>query len=265
MMRNALLSLLALTVLLGAAGCSRVSQLYYLRGSFDPAGGRGLPLDQVYAGSQMASLRGKTIEVRMADPLRSIDKDTSKITPLMTNDLWHRFEKDYESDLANELWYSAVFSDVCTAQDSTPIAKPDYLLKYALTQWHEGNGWLRAFLGFGLGATREQLEGAIVDTRTGTVVFAFADARCHPGGPSVMGFPSRVFRGPALLREDLDFTATDLADTLRTLTGTDTPKRPDTGWRPLFRAETVGNLAVPDAPAKPDPTSAPTVPEVDVQ
>jgi hypothetical protein len=77
-----------------------------------------------------------------------------------------------------------------------------------------------------------------------------------------MGFPSRVFRGPALLREDLDFAATDLADTLRTLTGTLAPKRPDTAGRPLFRAETAGNLAPPGAP---DPAPAPTVPEVDPQ
>ena len=93
--------------------------------------------------------------------------------------------------------------------------KPDAVLTVAITQWHEGNKVLRALIGLGLGATRVQYEGVLTDARTHKILFAFADARIHPGGPSVLGLPLKVWRGGDLITEDLGWGADEVAKTLK--------------------------------------------------
>ena len=277
-MRIRILGLLSMVVLLGT-GCVRVNDLHYLRGDFTVSSQWGLPLSAVYAAPDLAFIKGKTLAVKVDDPTRTIEAPLSKIDPSLDAKFWATWQKDFEGYVANRVWSTSIFSDVCAASDYDALAQPDLICKIALTEWNEGNKWKRYFIGFGAGGTRVQWEGLIVDAQSGRVLFAFADASLHPGGPSFMdpiellkilvwdlgikrghsqklGWGRKVFYGPKLIAEDLRFSSEDLAVTLRRTTGIEEPKR--LPFRPFTRPK----QAAPQAKVQPaaSPPVAGTVP-----
>ena len=213
-------------------GCGRVHSLHYLKGDFAVGPQRGFRLEKVYAAPDAASILDRTLIVHVEDPARTIQVDASKIHPDLK---WPAWRFDFESCAANQAWIASVFGDVCAAGDKHPIDRPDLTLQLAVTEWHEGQGWLRLLLGFGLGATRVQWEGAILEAGSDRVLFAFADARAHPGGPSFMGLGAPVMRGPALIAKDLKWALADLRHDLRTLGAADRPELESYESRPLYR------------------------------
>lgn len=229
--RQLLFMLLAASTLLGV-GCGRVSMIRYVRGvEFDPNAAAGLPVDQAYVDDAVMKLRGGKILVQFEDPAKTIDRSVSKVARrLDEGDSWSKvrgfFEMDFSIALKDQRLSDGrpLFSDVQRATTALSTFQPDAVLKLAITEWHEGNKFWRALLGVGFGHTRMQYEGVLTDARTGQILFAFADARIHPGGPSAFGFPLKVWRGDDLIAEDLTWAAKDLAKTLRIVIETE----PDT-------------------------------------
>ena len=236
-----------LFIMLFVAGCGRVSQIHFVKGDFTLHHQAGINLDLVHVDAYaMSEVLGKTLVVQVIDPRQSI-QPPSKIIKGVDWPVWWL---DYEQFLADRLWQTAVFSDVSAASDVTCIREPDLVLKVAVTQWDEGNGWLRYLIGFGAGATRMQWEGALIDARTNHILLAFADRRLHPGGPSMLWFGwRRALNGPGLIAEDLRYAAIDLCAAIRRLTGVQT--EPFKTWksRPLYRTQAPDPAAAtePDA------------------
>ena len=241
----------AAALLFSLAGCGRVHKLYYLRGAFnDPAMAKGLPLNQAYVAPNAAQMKGKTLTVLVEDPAGTINQETSKLDPQFNPKIWKQWRESYEEFLADQMWQSNVFADVSAASDYGSIKNPDLTLKFALTEWHEGNKWLRKIVGWGAGATRVQFEGAVVETKANRVLFAFADARIHPGGSWTLGlFSLKIFNGPALIKQDLHWAAEDLRKAARKVSGTTEPIRKGE-WRPFTRPQqpAAGSQAPPAVP-----------------
>lgn len=223
-----------LGALLFSAGCG-VSQVYYLQGNFNPVQSKGLRMDEVFLAKDVESIKGKTLKVQFVDPNKTIQKNISKVNRKLNQKDMDEIRHFFELNLADRMWQSRIFSDVCAADDVFQIKHPDLVMRVAVTRWHEGLWLLRTVFGFGLGATHVQWEGAIVDAKTNRVLFAFADARLHPGGPSLAGFGARG--GGALIGEDLRYGADDLRRDLRKVTGVTEKVRPDKDWRPVTHPE----------------------------
>lgn len=220
--RQLLFLVVAAGALLGV-GCGHVSVIRYVQGvQFDPNAAQGLPVDQAYVDDAVMKLRGARLLVQFEDPAKTIDRSVSKTAPrLDEGDNWSKIRGFFEMDFAIALKDQRLsdgrplFSDVQRATTALSTYHPDAVLKIAITEWHEGNKFWRALLGLGFGHTRVQYEGVLTDARTGKILFAFADARIHPGGPSAFGFPLKVWRGDDLIAEDLTYAAKDVAKTLR--------------------------------------------------
>lgn len=78
--------------------------------------------------------------------------------------------------------------DVVTADPA--FSGPDrgvLALRTEFVEVHSGNAWSRTFVGFGLGATRVELHGSLVDVERGRTVMEFADRRLNHGGAILMG------------------------------------------------------------------------------
>ncbi|MCL5269332.1 MAG: DUF4410 domain-containing protein [bacterium] len=232
------LLLLCLPLAFTALGCGRVTTARYLKGSFQLHHDPAIRLDYVYMAPDAARLRGGSLLVYVEDPTHTIDLENAKISKKMKAK-WPEWWLDYERTLADLVWQSAVFRDVAAASDTSLMAHPDYILKAAVTEWNEGSGLLRGILGFGFGSTRMQWEAALIDTRTNQTLFALADARIHPGGPSLMGFGVKVYNGPALIAEDLFNAAKDMDAALRGIAGVSEAPRPSWATRPLYRPNSI--------------------------
>lgn len=224
--------LFLLIILPFTAGCGRVNQLHFLKGDFTLSHQSGIHLDLMHVAPDLNLAAGRSLVVQVLEPEQTIAPPT-KIGEKVDWPVWWL---DYEQHLADRLWQTTVFSDVSTASDAVRIKDPDLVLKVAVTQWHEGNGWLRYLIGFGAGATQVQWEGALLDARTDRVLMAFADRRIHPGGPSMFWFGwRRALNAPALISEDLRYGTGDLCKGLRRLTGVKTDPLKRWQRRPLYR------------------------------
>ena len=60
-------------------------------------------------------------------------------------------------------------------------------LEVRITEVNSGSAGVRAFIGFGAGATEFQIEGRVVDQKTCRTLVEFADRRKHPGGALFVG------------------------------------------------------------------------------
>ncbi|HOE97582.1 MAG TPA: DUF4410 domain-containing protein [Candidatus Sumerlaeota bacterium] len=219
-MRPRLLALFAL-LLLPLAGCGRVHYRYYVRLDDRPLR-MDLPLDLVYAHPRIEAIKDRTLEVHVLSPLDSVMASTAKMTkPDDWETYYETWRRDFENVLADKIWRTAIFSDVGTPSDPVPLEKPDYQLRVAVTEWNEGNRWLRWILGFGAGRTRVQWEGKLVNAANGEELLLFADAREHPGGPYMIGVSFHPPKGNALIAQDLAWASRDLANALREATGID--------------------------------------------
>ena len=90
----------------------------------------------------------------------------------------------------------------------------------AITQWHEGWFLPRATIGYWLGATLVQTEGRFVDSETGHVYLAFADAQRHPG---YYMFNIMTYFPQSLIASDLSFLVRDLQRDIVRLTEQEAP------------------------------------------
>lgn len=209
-----------LALMLVCCACGRVHQRHWVQ----PGGERwegDCRFDELSVAPDVARMKGKLLAVEVLNPLDTVQAANAKMhKPEDWREYWHVWEVDFEDYLADVLWQSAVFLDVCAPGDANPIEEPDYVCEVAMTEWDEGTGWMRFVIGFGAGATRMQWEGRIIEAASGREVLSFADARVHPGGPSMLGFNLRPFRGQVLISEDVRWAVEDLARALRKLTGT---------------------------------------------
>jgi hypothetical protein len=250
------LLLAAALLLVAVSGCGGVRQVYWVGGPFNNPSIRGFYYDLFYLAPDAAqTMRGRTLRVEVANTTETLAWSRSRITEPLD---WRAWRLDFENYLADRLWQSRVFADVCAASDPRPIIRPDLTFRFALTEYHEGNAFLRYFPSFGAGATRVQWESELLADCPATAgggdaprrLFAFADARLHPGGPYI-GFSTKPFFGQRLIAEDLRMAIDDLVADLRRLTGTTDPPRDS-----FYLHPTAGtNRLPPDK--EPAPTSAP--------
>lgn len=201
-------------------GCSHVDTVHYVRGvQFDPEVSRGLPFNWTYVDHGVMKLRGGKILVQFENPGQTIVRSApgTKISPVVdTPEQWESLRRALEMDFLVKLKATGEFSELQRATTTVSSFHPDAILKLAVTEWDEGNKWLRGILTVGLGATRVQFEGVMTDARTGKILFAFADARTNPGGGYTFGlFSSKIWQGPVLIAQDLSWGADDLARVMR--------------------------------------------------
>lgn len=242
-------SLIILGLLLAAAGCRTYPT--YFAGHAPLATGTRLGLDQAYiAPDATAALTSHTLLVQVVDMRQSVRPEISKVGA--KTDL-AAFRPKWEEVLANVMWRARIFSDVSVPSDLPPIKNPDLRLDVALTGWDEGSGWLRYFFGIlstplravGTGPTRVQWEGRLSDARTGAVLIEFADARIHPGGPSLSFLSLRPFRANELMEEDLAVSLGILADGLRDVCGVTAPMMSRVERHNRFHAEPARKPGAP--------------------
>jgi hypothetical protein len=264
----ALLSVATL-VLPVSVGCGRVRQAHWVDGPFaneihdDAVRGFYYDAFDLAPGAAEAML-GKTLRVEVEPTTRTFVAERCRITKEVD---WEGARRRFEDHLADRLYQSQVFADVSTPADSRPLTRPELILRIAITEYHEGNAFLRYVPGFGAGATRVQWEGEMVacDRATGPDegadagerrILAFADARLHPGGPS-MGISTKPYDGQALIAEDLGLAIEGLVDDLRRLTHTEEPMRRGFYRHPqggITRAMSeAGTHPDASASARPDP------------
>jgi hypothetical protein len=232
--------------LLGAlllCACSSVTRVYQTPRGLVLEDHADTRLDKTYFAAELAQARGRTIEIRLLSPPKTIDRDTSRVLQLKPEE-WEPWRRNFQDALATLCFRSRIFSVVATPNDPKPLTNPDLRFDFAVTQWNEGTGWKRYIIGFGAGATTVQWEGALIDVRAKRVLFAFADRRLHPGGPSMLSFNFKPFHGGSLIAKDLAWSAEDLFKTLRELTDTTEPTD-DNAARPL-----VHKVVPPSPPIK---------------
>jgi hypothetical protein len=226
---------LAIILLSVLTGCGRVQSVHWVKADFDAARPGGYAQDRLFVASGIDAIRGQSLSVEVMPLDRTLDPARSKIGEPFDLEVWR---KDFESVVADAMWQSAIFGDVAAASDEQPITTPTLTLRVALTEYHEGIGWLRLLLGFGLGATRFQWEGELVrnapPAATADQLLAWADARIHPGGP-VLGLTLKPLRGQQLLAEDLLLATRQIQRDLRKLTGVTRAMRESYDRRPKFR------------------------------
>lgn len=244
-------ALMVLSLMLtGALGCGRVHRVYHVPSSVALSNESSAPFDLAYLAPSMGTLTSQTLLVRVTTPTQTIDLESAKVLGLKSEQEWSTWTRDFQNEVADVLWHQRLFADISTPADRQPQLKPDLTLDIAITRWHEGNGFLRYFLGFGLGATDMQWEGQLRDT-SGTLLLAWADRRIHPGGPSYVGSLSlRPFRGWKLIGEDLTMATRDLAQTIAEAQGKKLDPNPRRRWErhPQYR--------ITDGKAKPRDTQA---------
>lgn len=209
----------SLSILVGA-GCGRVQRVYLNEPGLLDAPGFSR-LDHVSATPGVQELKGQTLAVELLPTSQTLSQESFEAASVD----WAEWQADYENILADAMYQTLVFRDVSAPSDYDPLEDPDLRLAIAITEWDEGNGWLRLLLGFGLGRTRVQWEGLLRDMETGRTVMVFADAREHPGGPSIFGLGQEVMHGAPLIAEDLRWALADLQDALREFNEVETPKR----------------------------------------
>jgi hypothetical protein len=201
-------------------GCSHVQTIHYVRGvQFDPEASRGLPFNWVYVNDDVMKLKGGKLLVQFENPGQTIDRNApgTKISPAVdTPEQWESLRRALEMDFLVKLKLGGEFSELQRSTTAVSSFHPDAILKLAVTEWDEGNKWLRGLLTIGLGATRVQWEGVLTDARTGKILLAFADARTNPGGGFSFGlFSPKIWQGPVLIAQDLSWGADDLAKVMR--------------------------------------------------
>lgn len=226
-----------LSLILLALACGRVHDRHFIQpeGPRWPSGHR---LDQVFIAPEAAAMIGKRLTVELINPMDTVQVVGAKMyKPDDWQEYWERWRAEYENTLADVLWRTKVFQDVGTPADPNPIEQPHYKCQVALTEWNEGRGWMRFVIGFGAGATRMQWEGRITELAGGRTVMTFADARRHPGGPSMLGLDLRPLRGPVLISEDLVWAFQDLGRALRRITGTEEKPRSNYDRHKKYRWE----------------------------
>jgi hypothetical protein len=222
-------------LLILAVGCGRVEQAHRVAGPFDNPPIKGFYYDRFRLAEDAArAIAGRTLRVEVEPATRTLVLERSKITAPVE---WEAWGAEFEQTLADKLWQSRVFDDVCTTSETRPILKPDLILRVALTEFHEGNAFLRYVPGFGAGATRVQWEAELVENGEGEErraerpLFVFADARLHPGGP-YLGWSFKPWNGRKLIVEDLHLATEALVKDLRWLTGTRARPLPEYFRRP---------------------------------
>lgn len=216
--------------LVGVTGC-KTYPTYYADAS-KMATNTALKADQAYIAPNAAALMtSRTLLVHVADMPASFQPKISKWSKKTD---YKRFRKEMEFKLADAMWQAHVFSDVSATSDLQKMKNPDLRLDVAVTGWDEGSGLLRFLLpGFvtpifravGTGPTRLQMEGRMIDARTGAVVLEFAEARLHPGGPNLALFSLRPFRSSLLIAEDVLGTFDDLKKSVHDIAGVSHPMR----------------------------------------
>lgn len=217
---------LAIAALFMVAGCKSYPTYFVDRAPMKT--GTQLKMDQAYiAPNAAAALTSRTLFVEVADMRKTISPEISKVNK--KRDL-PKLRVGMEEVIADLMWRTRVFSDVSVTSDIVPLKNPDLRLEAAVTGWDEGSGLARFLMGIvstplravGTGPTRIQWEGRIIDTRTGAIVLQWADARIHPGGPSLF-VSFRPFRSEVLIQEDLLVSIGIFADGIREVCGVTEP------------------------------------------
>lgn len=189
------------------SACSSVERIYFLDPAIKLEEASDLKLDMAYISPRIDEIKGKDMIVGVVDPVRSI-KGKKKISHRRDFQL---LDLQFEKALSDALWQTDLFHDVGLVYDEEPIREPDLKLALAITEWHEGNGFLRFLLGTWMGATRVQTETVLTDARTGYVYAAFADARAHPGGGI---FAVQTWMPERLMVQDLYHFTFDIRDAM---------------------------------------------------
>jgi hypothetical protein len=235
-----LTGMLAFIIIL-SSGCGRVREVYMLpQKALGWQGWHGL--DHVATTTATMQLRGASIQVDLLDPRKSLARDSPG---LAKNWDWKQWHEMVEAATADALHQTRIFKDVGAKNDPGPMIDSDFELIFALTEWNPGNRWLRYFFGFGLGRTRMQIEGKIRSVKTRQIVFAFADAREHPGGPSSFPIGFKALKTQELMKEDLGYALVDLQQALRDATGTKAELLPRPRTHPKYHPKLSPDSPIP--------------------
>ena len=82
---------------------------------------------------------------------------------------------------------AGIFEVVSTDPYFSAARSQALTLQVRITEFNSGNPGARALIGFGAGATEVQLEGKVIENKTGRTLSEFADRRLHPGGSLLLG------------------------------------------------------------------------------
>ena len=216
--------LLPLLALLLCSACARVETLHYLTTppdslASDPTAPR-FYFDQTYVAPEARDICGRRLTVQVLPPADTLPPAVLAAYPPAD---WTQWATHYESHVADLMYQSRLFADVCASRDPQTHQPPDLLLRLAVTEWHEGSRAARLVLSLVgpasllYGATRVQFEAELLDG--GHPLLTIADARLHPGGPGIIAWQS----ARELIPEDLALAAAQLRDDLRKLLGATDP------------------------------------------
>ncbi len=98
-----------------------------------------------------------------------------------------RLAAAFRATLEKNLRESAVMPVITTDPYWSNARQQALTLETRITEFNSGNPGARALIGMGAGATEVQIEGRIIENKTGRRLCEFADRRLHPGGTLMLG------------------------------------------------------------------------------
>ncbi len=143
----------------------------------------GVPLEQVWVAPEFDVRNYHTLYIA---PVQ-VDQRALGHRGDSTREMAQRLVTAFRKALNRSLQDAEIFRIVSTDPYFGTQKHGTLTLQLRVTQFSPGNAPVRAFIGFGAGATKIQLEGKVIDNATGEVLAEFADLRMHPGGALVWG------------------------------------------------------------------------------
>jgi hypothetical protein len=98
-----------------------------------------------------------------------------------------RLADAFRRQLEQRLREAAIFEVVSTDPYFSTARSQSLTLQVRITEFYSGNPGARALIGFGAGATEVQVEGKVLECKSGRTLSEFADRRLHPGGTLLLG------------------------------------------------------------------------------
>jgi|GEM_PF-2431847 len=143
----------------------------------------GVPLEQVWVSPDLDIRNYHTLYIAPV----LVDQRVYRNRGDNVREMVQRLTETFRKVLNRTLQETEVFRVVSTDPYFSLTKQGGLTLQLRITDLSIGNPPVRALIGFGLGATRIQLEGKLIDNATGMTVAEFADMRMNPGGALVWG------------------------------------------------------------------------------
>jgi hypothetical protein len=143
----------------------------------------GVPLEQVWIDPTFNIQDYRTLYVEVP----RVDEFATAAHRERDHSAAQRLPRGFQRAAVREFQRLGIF-DVVTDKPSFGGADRGVLvLRTKFVEVHTGWSWWRTFVGHGVGATRVELHGALIDVERGKTVMEFADRRVNHGAALLMG------------------------------------------------------------------------------